>query len=34
MWTRNAPVLSAESAALFDQHLTDYTDHVTAGTDD
>lgn len=34
MWTGETPVLSAESAALFDQHLTDYTDHVTAGTDD
>ena len=34
MWNGNVPVLSTESAALFDQHLTEYTDHLLSTTDD
>jgi hypothetical protein len=34
MWNGNVPVLSTESAALFDQRLTEYTDHLLSTTDD
>jgi hypothetical protein len=34
MWNGNVPVLSTESAARFDQHLTEYTDHLLSTTDD
>jgi len=34
MWTVDTPVLSTESAGLFDRHLTEYTDHLLATNDD
>jgi len=34
MWTGNVPVLSAESVALFDQHLTEYAAQPPSTTDE
>jgi hypothetical protein len=34
MWTGNYPILSSESAALLDQHLTEYADQLPPTTDE
>ncbi len=34
MWTGDSPVLTAESAALFDRHLTEYADDLRSTTDE